>query len=762
MINHEHGDQPMESTAAGNASNRESGALVTHSANGPLQVNTPRGMSAPMQEVLRGGMDPSSMFHSFRRRWLLAMCMGLVAGTFVAGLLYWLFPESSSAVAMFQVSAQQQNIIEDMGNTDTSFDTYRRTQMVLIKSPFVLNPALNQVSGLSIFEGIEDSKRVEWLAEQLEVRFPQDSEVLEIKLTGSAPSAELEQVVEAVSKAYEGEVVFTQQKARLKPLEILKKSSADLQRQIRQKTETYYNTLKDAGSPLAVEDGMDSETKILLSEITQLAKQTNDAAVKIQEREISYRILKQQLQDPDLQDRRIAEYMAQDPTVAGMQQQMSAIDYQIQQMQGLVKHGRSKKVEALQRQKAGIAQQIQQYQAQMKASLSNQSSGEPDPLLKQATQEYQIYKNMISQRAAAAKQRMQEIQETLRAKGEVDVDLALRKASIDQLTLVANSIAQRIEKWSVETDAPRRVNRIQGIEKTPYINKSQRYIIAALGGLSTFALTCFGIAYMEFRNRKLNSPEQLDEGLGIRVIGTLPALSGRKALDPRNPVVAQLTESIDSVRTALMHESTTRQRKVVLVTSAAAMEGRTTLASQLAASLARAGRRTLLVDGDMRRPALHSIFNVPLEDGLCEVLRAEADISDVVRATPSEGLWLMTAGFCDADAVHALATDQAQPIFEKLRSEYDFVIIDGAPIIGLSDSLLFGQHCDGAILSVLRDHTCVPKIHQSAELLKGVGIRMIGAVVNGVPIKTDRRVTHLQVTGSKSQRKQIEQVEVEA
>lgn len=762
MINHEHGQPPMDNAASSNSS-PESGALVTQTANGPLQVSMPGGMSAPMQEVLRGGMDANSMFHSFRRRWLLALCMGLVAGALIAALLYWLFPESSSAVAMFQVDAQQQSVMDpDLAGTNTSFDTYRRTQIVLIKSPFVLNTAMNEVGRLSVFDGIEDSKRVEWLADELEVRFPQDSEVLEIKLTGSAPTEELEQVVEAVSKVYENEIVFDQQKARQRPLEILKRSSYELQKQIRRETETYYNTLKDAGSPLAVENGVDAETKILLSEITQLSKQITESNIALQEQEVYYQILKKQLQDPDMLEKRIDEYLSQDPTLASFQQQMSGYDYQIQQYQGMYKNGRSKKVETLQRQKAAVAQQMQQYRAQMKASLSNQSSGDPDPALKQATQEYQIRKNMISQRMGSAKKRMDEIQEILREKGEVDVDLALRKANIDQLTLVANSIAQRIQKWEVETEAPRRVQRIPGIEKTPYINKAQRYIISGLGGLTTFALTCFGIAYMEFRNRKLNGPEQLDEGLGIRVIGTLPALSGRKAMDPRNPVVAQLTESIDSVRTALMHESTTRQRKVVLVTSASAMEGRTTVASQLAASLARAGRRTLLVDGDLRRPALHSIFNVPLEDGLSEVLRAEADVADAVRATPSEGLWLMTAGFCDADAVHALATDQAQPIFDKLRGEYDFVIIDGAPVIGLSDSLLFGQHCDGAILSVLRDYTCVPKIHQSAELLKGVGIRLIGAVVNGVPIKTDRRVTHLQVTGSKSQRKQIEQVEVEA
>ena len=210
----------------------------------------------------------------------------------------------------------------------------------------------------------------------------------------------------------------------------------------------------------------------------------------------------------------------------------------------------------------------------------------------------------------------------------------------------------------------------------------------------------------------------MDEGLGIRVVGTLPALSARKMLDP----IIRSSLSSPSRSTAcgriLMHDSTSKRRQVVLVTSAATMEGRTTVASQLAASLARAGRRTLLVDGDVRRPALHALFDVPLEDGLCEVLRAEVDVADVIRPTHAEGLWLLTAGYCDVDAIHALATEQMQPVFEKLRAEYDFIIIDGAPVLGMSDALIFGQYSDGAILSVRRDFSQMPKINEAARLLR--------------------------------------------
>ena len=84
--------------------------------------------------------------------------------------------------------------------------------------------------------------------------------------------------------------------------------------------------------------------------------------------------------------------------------------------------------------------------------------------------------------------------------------------------------------------------------------------------------------------------------------------------------------------------------KVILVTSADEHEGKTTVASHLAASLARAGRRTLLVDGDLRKPAIHQLFDMPLSAGVCEVLRGEAQIDAVVHPVQVEGMWVMLAG----------------------------------------------------------------------------------------------------------------------
>ena len=283
---------------------------------------------------------------------------------------------------------------------------------------------------------------------------------------------------------------------------------------------------------------------------------------------------------------------------------------------------------------------------------------------------------------------------------------------------------------------------MQKASALPATNRIERYSIAGIGGLAALALTCYGIALLEFRHRRLNGAGDIDEGLGIRVLGVLPSTS-LKQLGGNSLVATQVAEAIDNVRATLMHDSTSEARQVLMVTSSQTQEGNTVVAASLALSLSRAGRRTLLVDGDLRSPSLHKLFGMALEDGFSEVLRGELELGDAVRPTNNEGLYLLTAGVCSAEAIHALATDQPHAVFEKLREQFDFIIVDAPPVLGISDSLSLGLYIDGAILTVLRDHSQIRKVHKSVEMLRGMGIRLIGSVVNGVPIKADRRVVRL-------------------
>jgi capsular exopolysaccharide synthesis family protein len=724
-------------------------ALVVQSNGAPTGLAVHGTPTAAPHDVLRGGMDANTLLNALRRRWLLAGCIGLVMAIIASSLLWMNFPASSSATALFRVSSEQESIFTDINKqSPQAYEILKKTQLALLKSYFVLQAAVRK-PGVASLSALAGEEPVEWLMENVDVGFPQQGEILSISISSDEDTADLVRLVDAVALAYNDEVVYKERSRQLATRDLLSRSLENINKEIADKWEVYIDIARESERPQATQ--RDAQTELLLQELANMQKKRVDLEAQMLQMQNEYAILKGRLENPAMLEMQVEESLQQDPYMASLNQQLMMVQASQAQVSG-VSRRQNAATAGMDRKVADLQNKIAQYRAQAIAQSKRDAQTKPNLALSQLTSEFRTNFNSVRQQHAYVMQGFEKAMTALNKRIEKSVELDTRGRELEQLQKIADDMSMKFESLEIEAQAPQQIEQVQKAVGSPGNSKAQQITISAMGGMMAFALSCLAVGYVEFRNRRLDGPEQVDEGLGIRVIGTLPSLSSRHALDPAHPIVAQLTESIDGVRTILMHDSTSKRRQVVLVTSAATMEGRTTVASQLAASLARAGRRTLLVDGDLRRPALHALFDVPLEDGLCEVLRAEVDVDDVIRPTHAEGLWLLTAGYCDIDAIHALATEQMQPVFDKLRTEYDFVIIDGAPILGMSDALIFGQYSDGAILSVRRDHSQMPKINHAAELLRDVGIRIIGAVVNGVSTKADDRIMQLRLIAPKSER----------
>jgi capsular exopolysaccharide synthesis family protein len=296
----------------------------------------------------------------------------------------------------------------------------------------------------------------------------------------------------------------------------------------------------------------------------------------------------------------------------------------------------------------------------------------------------------------------------------------------------ADRISKEIGPMEVDLRSPLRILPSQdaGIQKKDI----KRWLMAQIGApLAAFLFACVGVAFMEFRGRRIQSTDEVAGGLGLRVIGSVPALTkAAQRPDDEEVYEHELLESIDGIRTLLLRDARMESTRAVMVTSAVSGEGKTTLASHLASSLARAGRRTLLVDCDLRRPAAHQLFELPLQPGFSEVLMNEVHVAEAVRSTAVENLWVMPAGQWDREVMQALARDGGADIFERLKSEYDFIIVDSHPVLPATDSLLIGQHVDAVLMSLLRDVSQTPRVHAAGQRLASLGIRVLGAVVNGM------------------------------
>ena len=716
-------------------------------AQGPM---LPRG-----PEILNGPLDQMWLMNCLRRRWLSALLLGSLAAVLAGLLLMLLFPLSSQIVAYLQVETEEASNIFDAGSgrvNPKEFTIFQQTQLTLLKSQFVLKAALGRrdIAELNAVMSHRPNE-LTWLNEGLKVAFPGESKILMLKYEGQENPEEMKKVVDAVIDAYQQEVVFADRTTKTEMHRSMEGLYKQINAQLKEKidrVQTLREELGGADSPSA-----SAELNMIIRDIGLINGQMIKSKQELMDLEVNRELQTRAVNSPAAMASAVAAAMDADPTMQQYQQQQYALSQQILQLESISKRP-TPEINRLKQQMQQVDQQQRDYRLRSEAEMRNKLKSAPNDQLQLVMTEYLMRRQMINQQMTEMQSQIDEKKEQINALGQSNGELTMLQAEVDQLSEIAQQMDYKLRSWGIQDDtSAEQITVMQPAFSTEKINVFERYAIATLGAVAAFCGTCYGVALLEFRRRRLNSPADVDEGLGIRVLGVLPPVASRKSMAPGSITAAQLSESIDNVRATLMHDSTSRPRQIVLVASPSSMEGSTTVASHLALSLTRAGRRTLLVDGDLRDPSLHKLFGMPLEDGVSELLRSEIEITDAIRPTNTEGLWLMTAGICDMDAIHALATDQLQPIFEKLRSEFDFVIIDGAPVLGLSDSLSIGQYIDGAILTVLRDHSGVRSIHQASELLKSLGIRLIGCVVNGMPFKADRRITRVQrAPGSKAKR----------
>jgi capsular exopolysaccharide synthesis family protein len=728
-------------------------ALVATTPFGPAAAGfggfAPRG-----PEILTGNFNQTWLVNCLRRRWLLASLMGLLIGSAVAGLLMWLFPESSRITSYLQIKGETTNSFFDENKRVINQKEIEREAMnhvALLRSPLVLEAAL-QKPEIAQLDAVQyfGNDAVLWLLDELKVSFPGEGEILEVRYEGDQNPDDMVKIVNAVIAAYRDKVLWQDRLLAASTRDdlgtVLEQTKTDLRRDL--------EDFKTRGEVSGYLNFQEFELPKLKSDIALFQSQLLGLQKEQEDIEVLKDVAVQNARSPSALETAVQQEVDADPMIGMYQQKIFEADQAIQARATTGRNPNNTVLRSLQAQKEQMQAQMDQYRADAEKKARDRLARIPNESLRTAMTEYQIRAKSIAERKTELEQKLKDAEGKITEMAAGNPELDMLKSNIEGQQELVTNLQSKILEWRALKQAEDKrsaagedsdfesVRVIQQAIATPQINKYERWAIAGIGGSAALALTCYGIALMEFRRRRLNGPNDMDEGLGIRVLGVLPATS-LKALGSNNLAATQVAESIDNVRATIMHDSTSRPRQVVMVTSAASMEGSTTVASSLALSLARAGRRTLLIDGDLRAPALHKLFGVALEDGLSEVLRSEIDLADAVRPTNSEGLYLLTAGVCDMDAIHALATDQPQAVFEKLRDQFDFVIIDAPPVLGISDSLSLGHYIDGAILTVLRDHSEIRKIYQATEVLKSLGIRLIGAVVNGMPLKADRRVVRL-------------------
>ncbi|MBY0526630.1 MAG: polysaccharide biosynthesis tyrosine autokinase [Gemmataceae bacterium] len=260
------------------------------------------------------------------------------------------------------------------------------------------------------------------------------------------------------------------------------------------------------------------------------------------------------------------------------------------------------------------------------------------------------------------------------------------------------------------------------------------------------ALVGIGLVYLaEITDHRFRSPEEVGKRLSLPVVGYVPHIPrndklGKRAaqakldptLDAYHRPRSALAEVYRGVRTALFFSQQGERNQLIQVTSGLKGEGKSTIAANLAISIAQSGKRTLLIDADLRRPTLHKLFNLPSTHGLVSIITNDCKPEEVVVSSAVPNLWVLGCGRPPPNPAEVLTSALFHDLLESFRAEYDFVIVDSPPLLVVTDPSVIAPIVDGVLLVVRMGANARQPAERSREVLKTLGANIVGAVVNDV------------------------------
>jgi succinoglycan biosynthesis transport protein ExoP len=703
---------------------------------------TRRGLADPHAGMAPVGLssspDMSSYLQALRRRWVVAASLGGTLAIIAAAAAWFLLSPKYIAFAKVRVAYEQPSINSQPGGRG-DFLTYLKTQANLIMSRPVISSALkrDEIKRLNL-EAMTGKDPAQFIEDELKAEFQDNQELITITLGANDPQVS-QAIVKAVVDSYMDDIVYAEQSTRRERVLELDKALTQANERLKSKQQSLASMANKGGS-------MDPETRMLQlnelqSRIREASGQQNSIRLDLEKakadlasHEVRMKAAKEMAVSPDA----VAAALKNDPKAAALEKVIEQSKEIIDDFELKSPGGRWISLDAnryrMRKAQAEFAKHKKKVEEDLARAFESSGAGGRDELeFARVTKENTIKAlqkrdEQLDKDIVAATDQLMKLRRANRSDDTLHEQIEADKRFINDLSL-------RLQGEQVDLALAQRVTKIQDAELQKKDMKKQ-IMATAVSPVMVLMAVCMLVSWLDVRQRRIRSAGEVARGLGIRVVGAVPSVPDLEhhLIGPNGEPELEghpALESIDALRTMLLRDADDEATRLVMVTSATHGEGKTTVASHLASSLARAGRKTLLIDGDLRRPSAHQLFELPMQPGFSEVLLAEVELTDAVQATTLDGLSFMAAGQWDREVLQALARDGVEGIFEKLQEEFDFIVIDSHPVLPATDSLLIGQRVDAVILSVLREVSQMPRVYAASQRLTTLGIRVLGAVVNG-------------------------------
>jgi len=245
---------------------------------------------------------------------------------------------------------------------------------------------------------------------------------------------------------------------------------------------------------------------------------------------------------------------------------------------------------------------------------------------------------------------------------------------------------------------------------------------------------------LEHLDNTVKTPDDVKTELGLPFLGMVPQVAAGPGVRRVQRLMSEspqsaVAEAYRLLRTNLIFTSVDETGRVIVVSSANPGEGKTTTVANVAASLAQNGAKVLAVDADLRRPTLHQHFAIHKTPGLSDLIVGKVQPSESIQVTRYKGLHVLPCGYVPPNPAELLGSRQMKEVLAALRTHYDWVLVDSAPILAMADTPVLSGWTDGLALVVAAESTTRPGVLRAADQIASVGGKVIGVILNRVNIE---------------------------
>ncbi|URW74440.1 polysaccharide biosynthesis tyrosine autokinase [Sphingomonas donggukensis] len=228
----------------------------------------------------------------------------------------------------------------------------------------------------------------------------------------------------------------------------------------------------------------------------------------------------------------------------------------------------------------------------------------------------------------------------------------------------------------------------------------------------------------------VGTPHDLQSKVGLPLLGSVPLMSSdTNIIDELDDRRSTLVEAYNSVQTSLRFSTSHGVPRTLVITSARPAEGKTTTSVAIARNLALLGTRTLLVDGDMRNPSIHRSLGLPNSKGLSDALTGVENLGGLIHRMEGSSLAVMSSGPLPPNPAELLAGRRLDAVLQALEKDFDHIVIDGPPVLGLADSPLISSHVEATVFVIAANETRSKAARIAIRRLLDARGRVLGAVL---------------------------------